>query len=115
MKKFEIGTLGIDSGEEVLFSHFQDNGAMWVGDGQREVRIAVVFSERFNAEPVVNVAVSMFDASKGANIRFEIRPEKVTPKGFDIVFRTWGDSKFARARASWQAIGTLSTEEVWDI
>jgi len=115
MKTFEIGTVGLDQGDVNLFSDFEDGGPMWSGDGPRETRVPVAFSESFNADPVVTVSVSMFDASNGANIRFEIQAEGVSPTGFDIVFRTWGDSKFARARASWNAIGALSTEEVWDI
>ena len=115
MKTFEVGTVGIDSGEVVLFNDFKNDGPMWVGEGDREARILVSFANSFSTEPVVTVAVSLFDASNAANIRFEIQAENVTPKGFDIVFRTWSDSKFARARATWQAIGALSTEEVWDI
>lgn len=115
MKTFEIGTLGVDQGEVVLFSDFETDGDMWAGDGPREKRVPVVFSETFDSEPAVRVSISMYDGSNNANTRFDIQAEGVSPQGFDIVFRTWGDSKVARARASWQAIGALSTEEVWDI
>lgn len=115
MKTFQIGTLGVDQGEVVLFSDFDTDGKMWTGEGPRQIRMPVAFSDAFGGDPVVQVSVSMFDASSGANIRFDIQAEGITPQGFDIVFRTWGDSKVARVRAQWQAIGTLTTEEVWDI
>jgi len=115
MKTIEIGAIGIDNGEVALFSDFENDGQMWTGDGPREVRVPVQFSDNFASEPSVSVTVSMFDASSGANIRFDIQADAVTPVGFDIVFKTWGDSKFARARAKWQAIGAMSAEEVWDI
>lgn len=115
MKTFEIGMVGVDQGEVTLFSDFENDGTMWSGEGARDARVAVAFSQPFGEIPVVTVAMSMFDASSGSNIRFDIQAEGVTPQGFDIVFRTWGDSKVARARASWQAIGPVTTEEVWDI
>lgn len=115
MQTFDVGQLGIDQGETVLFSDFEDGGEMWTGDGPRQTRLPVAFSEAFSAAPIVNVSITMFDASSGSNIRFDIQAEGVTPQGFDIVFRTWGDSKVARVRAKWQAIGSISAEEVWDI
>lgn len=115
MQTFDVGQLGIDQGEAVLFSDFEDGGEMWTGDGPRQVRLPVAFSEAFSAVPIVNVSITMFDASSGSNTRFDIQAEGVTPQGFDVVFRTWGDSKVARVRAKWQAIGSISAEEVWDI
>ncbi len=115
MRKLDAGLLGIAQGDEVLFSDFENDGSMWTGDGPREVRYAVSFEESFSANPNVMVSVSMFDASNNMNIRFDVQAEGITPVGFDIVFRTWSDSKIARARVSWQAIGSVGVEEVWDI
>jgi glycogen debranching enzyme len=115
MLKLDAGMLGIVQGDEVLFSDFENEGSMWTGDGPREVRQAVSFAESFSADPNVMVAVSMFDASSNMNIRFDVQADGITPVGFDIVFRTWSDSKIARARVSWQAIGPIGVEEVWDI
>lgn len=105
----------MEQGDVPLFSDFEDSGEMWAGDGPRQSRIPVAFSEDFNDLPAVMVNVSMFDASNDSNMRYDIQAEGISPKGFDIVFRTWGDTKVARVRASWQAIGALRTEEVWDI
>ncbi|MGB5558157.1 MAG: H-type lectin domain-containing protein [Paracoccaceae bacterium] len=41
--------------------------------------------------------------------------EDVTPKGFSIVFRTWGDTRVARVRANWLSIGELRDDEDWDV
>ncbi|MEC8667985.1 MAG: H-type lectin domain-containing protein [Pseudomonadota bacterium] len=35
--------------------------------------------------------------------------------GFDIVFRTWGDSRIARARVGWMAIGEVGAPGDWDV
>ncbi|MCI5042623.1 MAG: H-type lectin domain-containing protein, partial [Donghicola eburneus] len=49
------------------------------------------------------------------NVRVEITAENITVRGFDLVFRTWGDTRIARARASWQAIGSLPHEDDWQL
>lgn len=115
MQKIDIGHIGIAQGTVTLFSDFQNDGPMWSKDGQREVRIPVLFEEAFGTDPIVTVNLSMFDASSGSNIRYEITADGVTPQGFDIVFRTWGDSRIARARATWQAVGAVETGDVWEV
>ena len=32
-----------------------------------------------------------------------------------MVFRTWGDTRVARMRIAWIAIGALSDEDDWDV
>jgi H-type lectin domain len=49
------------------------------------------------------------------NPRADIRSDNVTPTGFDIVFRTWSDTRIARIRADWTAIGTVQDDEVWEV
>jgi len=39
----------------------------------------------------------------------------VTATGFEIVFRTWADTRIARIRADWIAIGPARDEEDWDV
>jgi len=41
--------------------------------------------------------------------------EHVTKAGFDIVVKIWGDTKVARARAGWQAIGEARHADEWDL
>ena len=45
----------------------------------------------------------------------DISAEMVNPEGFVIVFRTWGDTRVARIRADWLAIGEISSEDDWEI
>lgn len=115
MHKLESNVIGIDQGDVVLFSDFEHDGEMWTGDGPRKTRMAVPFSEAYIAKPVVYVSVSMLDASNGTNTRFDVQAEDITNKGFDIVFRTWGDTKVARCRVAWQSLGAVRADDVWEL
>ncbi len=115
MRKFASHIIGVDQGDMVLFSDFEDEGEMWTGEGPRLHRQKVAFSERFDTPPAVSVALSMWDFGHDTNVRADVQAEKVTEKGFEIVFRTWGDTRVARVRAAWQAIGAISDDEAWDI
>ena len=114
MRRFS-GVLGVQQGTRILFSDFADDGPMWSGAGAREVRRHQVFDEPFESPPVVMVGVSMWDMDHKTNMRADMTAENITAQGFDLVFRTWGDSRIARIRADWTAIGALRDEEVWTI
>lgn len=88
---------------------------MWTGHGPRELRREVTFSEPFLSEPAVQVSLSMWDMDQKTNQRADISAESVTLEGFTIVFRTWGDTRVARVRADWQAIGEIRGEDDWHI
>lgn len=88
---------------------------MWTGEGPRERRKSVTFSEPFRAPPAVQVSVSLWDVDTAAALRAEIAARDITATGFDIEFRTWGDTRIARIRAAWTAIGPLSHEDDWTI
>ena len=107
--------LGVAQGSDVLFSDFEHDGDMWTGDGPRTHRKKVKFSEAFREPPVVHVSISMWDMDHNSNQRADITAEKITKNGFDLVFRTWGDSRVARIRADWLAIGELKHEDEWDL
>lgn len=115
MKKFLKQALGVDQGEEILFSDYEDGGEMWTGHGPRERRHAVTFCEPFKSTPVVHVALSMWDMDSATNARADISAENVTADGFDMVFRTWGDSRIARARGRWMAIGAVAHDDDWQL
>ena len=114
MKRIYASTIGVDQGSEMLFSDFDTNGEMWTGKGAREARVAVAFSENFKNKPNVMVTLEMFDFDNKTNQRAETVAENITKTGFDIVFKTWGDTKIARARASWMAIGGVDAGDNWD-
>ena len=115
MKRLSSGKIGIAQGSKVLFSDFADGGVMWTGQGDRESRHAISFKEPFLAGPTVMVGISMWDIDHKHTLRADITAEKITQNGFDLVFRTWGDTRVARVRADWTAIGALRDDEDWEI
>lgn len=115
MKKLDARTVGIDSGEVVLFSDFASGGDMWAGQGDREVRRRVTFSEPFRAPPAVSVGFALADLDSESNHRVHLFAENVSADGFDVVFRTWGDTRVARISASWIAFGGLADEDDWQL
>ena len=115
MKRMRNHLIGVDHGEVVLFSDFEHDGLMWTGDGARQTRALVEFSESFRDVPAVQVHLSMFDMDNSTNARADLQAEDITADGFAIVFRTWGDTKIARVRVAWQAIGELRQADEWDL
>jgi hypothetical protein len=115
MQRINTHQLGIEQDSILLFSDFQDGGAMWTEKGPRELRRVIEFSERFSRVPSVTVGLSMLDMDQASNHRVDICAELVTEIGFVIVFRTWGDTRVARVRADWQALGALPHEDDWDV
>ena len=114
MKRFN-GPIGIEQGSRVLFSDFAHDGAMWTGCGPREVRQQERFREAFVESPMVKLGISMWDIDHAMNSRVDISAENVTAEGFEIVFRTWADTRIARIRADWMAIGKARDEDDWDV
>ena len=111
MKRLRSHLVGIDQGDTLLFSDFQNNGEMWTGRGQCERRRWIKFSEAFRFPPTVQTSVSLWDMDAATVIRADVSVETVTEDGFDLVFRTWGDSSIARVRIGWIAMGELSDDE----
>lgn len=88
---------------------------MWTGTGPREMRRVVEFDEPFIHAPAVIVGLSMLDIDQATNHRVDISAELITDDGFVIVFRTWGDTRVARVRADWTAMGAVRHEDDWDL
>ncbi|KMW56097.1 ATP synthase protein I [Candidatus Rhodobacter oscarellae] len=88
---------------------------MWTGSGSRTIRKKVKFSEPYRDIPMVYVSISMWDMDRERNQRADIYADKITEKGFDLVFRTWGDSRVARIRADWMSYGALPHDDSWDV
>jgi H-type lectin domain len=110
-----IGSVCIQQGTKVLFSDYADGGAMWTGQGPREKRVKISFAAAYVDTPVVMVAMSMWDIDHKTNCRADLQAEKITAKGFELVFRTWGDSRIARIRADWTALGAVRDDDDWDV
>jgi hypothetical protein len=115
MKRISSGKIGITQGSNVLFSDFADGGPMWTGHGDRESRHQVTFDAPFKQVPAVMIGISMWDIDHKHNSRADISAEKVNKTGFELVFRTWGDTRVARIRADWTAIGPLFDDDDWQV
>lgn len=115
MQRISAHTIGIQKGSRAMFADFADDGVMWTGDGPRESRHIITFDESYAAPPTVIASISLWDMDHRSNSRAHIVSENITPTGFDLVFRTWGDSHVARIRADWLAIGPLHSDDEWDV
>lgn len=115
MKKITAHTIGIAQGNDVLFEDFEDGGEMWTGTGHRERVKAITFREPFKAVPSVHCSPTLWDVDSATNVRADVEAENVTETGFDLVFRTWGDTKVARMRIGWIAIGEVKGDDDWEL
>lgn len=115
MKRIRGHLVGVDQGLVNLFSDFATDGEMWTGEGTRERSQWVAFSEKFRNRPIVQVALSLWDMDSESNVRADIGAEDVSDEGFNIVFRTWGDTRVARVRMSWIAFGEVRDADDWDV
>ena len=113
MKQLRNHLIGVDQGDLIPFSDFEHDGLMWTGQGARQSRGRVRFSQPFHAAPTVHLSLSMWDMSNTTNARVDLQAEDVGTEGFDILFRTWGDTRVARVRVSWLAIGELAHDDDW--
>ena len=107
--------IGIDQGSKMLFADFANGGPMWTGSGERETRIQITFTTPFHQQPAVMVGMSLWDIASDTNSRMDLSAEAITKKGFQLVFKTWGDTRIARVRAEWTAIGALKDDDDWDV
>lgn len=115
MKRMNGNSVGVDSGETVLFSDFEDGGEMWTGRGQRERRNRITFSTPYKDIPTVQASLALWDVDNATVMRADLRTENIEQNGFDLVFRTWGDTRIARVRVAWMSIGPLAQEDDWDL
>ncbi len=115
MKKLNAALVGLDQGSVQLFSDFEDGGEMWTGTGERERIVSVAFSEEFKSEPLVFVSLEMLDLDNQSNHRVSTVAQNITPVGFEMSFKTWSDTRIARAVAAWMAIGEVADDEDWDV
>lgn len=115
MKRFHTGHFGVEQGQEVLFSDVEHDGPMWTGKGQRETRVTVLFAQPFQGQPSVFLAPDMWDFDSKTNQRADLRAERISETGFEIVFRTWADTRVARLRVSWLALGAAAADEDWTL
>lgn len=114
MRRFGHTTVGIQQGEELLFSALEDDGPMWSGEGSRVVRKQIAFPAEFLQPPAVQLGIAMWDMAVNGNQRLDVAVEAVTASGFTAVCATWGDTRVARVRVSWLAIGAAPYADEFD-
>lgn len=115
MRKFSAHSIGIAQGDDALFEDFEDGGEMWTGTGHRERVKEITFREPFSEPPVVQCSLSLWDVDAATNVRADVEAENVTETGFELTFRTWGDTKVARVRIGWIAIGPVKGDDDWEL
>lgn len=114
MHRFDHFAVGVVNGL-VHFSGFENDGPLWTGQGPRVEKRHVRFDPPFVAPPVVHVSVTMWDISVIGNQRVDVQAAEVDARGFVVEFRTWGDTRVARARVGWMAIGAVRHDEDFDV
>jgi hypothetical protein len=113
--RFGHFAVGVEQGAVEMFSAFESGGPMWTGHGPRLEVLSVHFDGCFAAAPAVHVGLSMWDVDCDAHQRADIQAVNVTAQGFQLEFRTWGDTRVARVRASWMAIGPVRHEGDFEV
>lgn len=115
MLRLQNSLIGIERGDAIQFSHYEDGGPMWSGAGEREVSKIIAFTEPFRAPPLVQVFLTMWDMDNAAFGRADVSAEAITRSNFRAVFKTWGDTRVARARVGWLAMGELVHPDDWEL
>ncbi len=115
MQRLQNSLIGVDRGDHLQFNHFESGGPMWNGIGDREVAQVIQFTEVYRAPPVVQVFLTMWDIGNEAFGRADVQAEDIGCEEFTAVFRTWGDTRIARARVGWLAIGELEHDDDWKL
>lgn len=91
-----------------LVNGYSANPEKWnllTGTGNREFTSHVDFKEAYAQKPVVVLAISGLDVLNAANNRITATATNVTPRGFDINYKTWADSQIWSVFLNWTAFG----------
>ncbi|MCL3881373.1 H-type lectin domain-containing protein [Marivita sp. GX14005] len=115
MQIINTARVGVLQGSVDLFSDFEEGGEMWTGQGTRTRVERVNFETPFSAPPMVHVSLSLWDMDSAHNVRADIGARNVSAEAFDAVFCTWLDTRVARVRMSWIAIGPAVSDDDWDV
>ena len=51
MQRLRSHCVGVETGSRMLFADYQHDGVMWAGQGERELRHGITFSEPFAGQP----------------------------------------------------------------
>ena len=76
------------------------------GSGERLDVTPLLFKEKYTTPPKVLVAMNSIDATSPPNLRYDIYPEKITTTGFNMVLRTWADTKLFGSTILYVVLGS---------
>ena len=96
---------------------FAGTGALGLEALSRGAAEAVFVENGATSTAVLKRNIALMRAEPRCEIlrRDALKPGINPGAGFDVVFRTWGDTKVARARVRWMAIGELDDPEDWQL
>lgn len=69
--------------------------------GERSMTVEVNFPKPYDIKPKVMVSVTLLDADKDVNTRYNVEVLSVSRDGFTIKIRTWADSKIFSIGGYW--------------
>ena len=95
-------------GGEITSANYSVNPNTWTllsGSGERKFTTHVDFKEAYKKTPIVALSLSGMDALNTANTRMSVTPTNVTEKGFDVEYKTWGNSQIWAVFVNWTAFG----------
>lgn len=73
------------------------------GSGERQSDKFVQFPREFAETPMVVVSLAGLDVGNDANTRLIVSDKSVTKTGFEVDFRTWGDTHVYSVNVIWVA------------
>lgn len=73
---------------------------------ERNVAIAISFKDELSESYDILPSIVALDASGKSATRFDVYTKSHTPKGFDLVVSTWGDTSINIIVVRWVALAT---------
>ena len=102
------GTVASRVAERLSF-HLLDSGALYRLTALQALRREVELRDEHAIAKLAEHLPARFQGEHiflaQEDVTHAIRAEEVGAEGFTVVFATWGDTRVARVRASWLAIG----------
>jgi hypothetical protein len=72
--------------------------------GDRTYSIEVNFAKGFDVKPSIILSVSLLEADKDTNVRYDVVAKSISRDGFMITIKTWSDTKIYTIGGSWLAV-----------
>jgi hypothetical protein len=96
--QIQMGQDIFDSGNDPSFADYNRE------PGERSCVRHVNFEKPFENMPEVAVNINRLDCGMNRNTRVSANPVNITKSGFDLKYKTWGDSVTYAIGVNWMAI-----------